>query len=163
MALRTTLRTLWSWVQSDATEATRTAASKFADLDVLWPSGTGSSQADRVLATYSNAIAGGATETIDLASFVDALAATGQSMAEVRAIRFRPSTTAMSLAPGASNGWTGLGADFKVTLPIGTLFELVNATDGRLPITGSSKTIAITNTSGGTAGSYDLEIIGVSA
>lgn len=134
---------------------------KFPDLDLLWASGTNASEADRLITDYGATLTTGSTRSLDLRSIANALGGT-TTFAEVRAIGFRLRDQPLTIGKGGSNGWTGLGASWTLTPPIGTWFFLVNSEDGRLPTGASDKVIDIANASGSTA-TYDLVILGTSA
>lgn len=138
-----------------------TVRAKFPALDLRWPSGTAASQADRLITDYGVTLADGATRNLDLRSIANALGGT-TTFVEVRALGIRLRDKPLTVAKGGSNGWTGLGASWTITPPIGTWILLVNAEDGRLPTTASDKVIDITNNSGDVA-TYDLLLIGTSA
>ena len=86
-------------------------------------------------------------------------------MAEVRAILLfwnTENTTDATLQPGASNGWTGLGATFLATIKAGTYWRLIAGKNGNYPTTASDKVLRIANSSGATA-TYSIAVIGCSA
>lgn len=134
-------------------------------LDTVWDSGTTADKADLVAADFALSIAGSATADLDLDSLDKGPEGSTVSFAEVRAIIIRARSTNgdnVRLEPGASNGWTALGASLQYELPPGSYFRHYCGTDGALPVGASDKVLSIENLDA-SAAIVDITILGVSA
>ncbi len=160
MGLLTTIKTSITWALGLSGDYLGAVRQAFPDLDLRWGSGTGSSQADQPWADIGATLANSATRNLDLRALTGQSGAT-LTMAEVRMIRIT-SDVDLTIAKGASNGWTGLGASFSMLVVGGGTYILVNPTNGKMATGASDKVLDITNSSGGTA-TYSIEVIGVSA
>lgn len=129
--------------------------------DFVWPDGTVLNTADQVYADVGVTLATASTRNLDLRSLVTPLGVS-QQFVEVRLIMIRCRDYALTFANGASNGWTGLGSAWTLTLPAGTWMCLANPLDAKMPTTASDKVIDISNASGSTA-TYDVIIVGTTA
>jgi hypothetical protein len=135
-------------------------------LDILWPYGTSANQFDRFWCDVGRTIASNTNDDLDLNALAAAASPSGAavSLAEVRAILLywrSANTTNATLQPGASNGWTALGASFLKTIKPGTYERMICGVDGAYPVGGSDKVLRIANSTGATA-TYDILIVGTS-
>lgn len=161
MTQRTTIRDYLDVTTTEADDFGVEVRTLFPSLDVLWGSGTGSSQADKRYEDIGVTLTTASTRNLDLRSLTDHRGA-ALSFVEVRGIWVRCRDFALTFAKGAANGWTALGAAWTITPPAGTWMRILNPTDAKLPTTATDKVIDISNASGSTA-TYDLLIVGVSA
>ncbi len=140
---------------------------RFPQLDERWVAGTTEGKANLGWSDYEAEIADGATRNLDLRALTGPLGST-LTMVEVRAIGIfvrnedSPATPELTIAKGASNGFTGLGAAFSVKIKGGTWFWLVCPKDGKISTGASDKVLDISNASGATV-TYSLVVIGTSA
>lgn len=110
-------------------------------------------------AGFNKALSAG-TASIDLTALTGTNGATvNLNGLRVVAIKFKAkgnNTGALTIAKGATNGYTGLGASFSITLPIGgeTVFYGVA---GAAAVSGTLKVFDLTGTG---TDSVDVEIIG---
>lgn len=136
---------------------------------VAFGNGTGLGQANK---TYSEntTLAANGTETIDLNAFGGANDALGEpyDLTAIKGIMIRNTSTdpsaILTVAPGASNGWTALtgstsNAITSVTPNNGEWTNLAPSAAG-LPVSGTSKTLKLTNASGSAALTFELMVIG---
>jgi hypothetical protein len=136
--------------------------SGFPELDLYLGSGTAANQADLFWTDISVSILTATTRNLDLRALTNGPGGAAVDLREIRGIWFRARDFALTLAVGAANGWTALGALFSIVPPAGTWFRVVNPTDGVLPTGAANKVLDLSNASGSTA-TYDLLIIGTSA
>jgi len=129
--------------------------------DFVWPDGTVLNTADQVYADIGVTLATASTRNLDLRSLITPLG-TGQQFVEVRLLMVRCRDRALTFAKGGTNGWSGLGSAWTLTLPAGTWICLANALDASLPTTASDKVIDISNESGSIA-TYDVIVVGTTA
>lgn len=157
MGLVTTIKTAMNAVFTEIGDYAAGVASNMADLDVRWPNGTSTGQANTRYADVTATIADGATTTIDLRSLTNQQ---GQSFlfSEVRAFRFTADGP-VTLSKGGTNGWTGYGSAWQFR--VGTNGYLLYAcpTDGDTSTSSTNKTIDITNNSGASV-TYSFEMVG---
>lgn len=157
MGLVTTIKTAFNAVFTEIGDYAAGVASSMADLDVRWPSGTSTGQANTRWSDVDATIADGATTTIDIRNLTNQQ---GQTFlfSEVRAFRIKASGP-ITIGKGGTNGWTGFGSAWQFR--IGTSGYLIYAcpTDGDTSTGASNKTIDITNGSGASV-TYSLEIVG---
>lgn len=112
---------------------------------------------NRIYST-TGTLAASASVTIDLQSVTDLL---GQSLTLTKIIAIQMSATdsTMKYEPGASNGlsWFLSGTSPAISVRAGGFFLVGDGTFG--VVSGSAKTITITNT-GAVSGTYELALIG---
>lgn len=160
--LRAVIDSVWSFTAGGIVDAGGSRGVAFPPLDVRWASGSSNNEANAAAPLYEQTIATGATDTIDLNS-IAMIFGTTTAFAEVRAIGIyvhnNAATDALTIGKGATNGWTGLGASWTVTLQRGTHLILACPIDGEYAVSGSNKTIDIANSSGATV-TYSVFVIG---
>lgn len=139
----------------------------FPELDLTWGSGTTGSKSDLYWCDAERELASGASEDLDLTALAAAGSPTGAAvnMAEVRALfvyAYSTNTTTLTMDPGASNGWTALGAAWSLDLEAEVKVRLLTPKDGAWPVAADNKVLSFTNSSGAAA-KYGILIVGVSA
>lgn len=162
MGLRTSLKVQFDCKYQSAVDYNATFEATMPGIpDFVWPDGTVVNTADQVYADVGVTLATATTRNLDLRSLITPRGAS-QQFADVRLIMIRCRDYALTFAKGASDGWTGLGSAWTMTLPAGTWFCLSNPTDGAMVTGASNKVIDITNASGSTA-TYDVIVVGTTA
>jgi hypothetical protein len=135
------------------------------ELDEAWTEGTTGSKSDRYWCSIGATVATATDVDIDLTSLASGPGGATVTLAEVRAVFLRNrstnSTTLTIKGSGATNPWVAWGAALML-VPVGATFRMVSPVDASLAVSGGSKVIRITNSSGAT-NTYDILIIGVSA
>lgn len=113
---------------------------------------------NRIYAT-SGTLAASASVTIDLQTATDYL---GQTLAltKVIAVMLAATTTDMQYSPGATNGLTWFlgGTSPTVSVKAGGFFLVGDGS--AFTVSGTAKTITVTNLSSTAAGTYELALIG---
>jgi hypothetical protein len=127
-------------------------------IDIFWPDGTTARSADRY-GVESGTLAAEGTATLDLTAW-NGPRGVDVGIADVRALLIELSAPC-TLAPGASNGWVGLGAAWTVTLQAGK-YRFICGSDPSMPVSGTNKTILLT-AGAGAAVDYQITAIGTSA
>lgn len=139
-------------------------AANFPELDLVWGDGTGDNKINGWWCDLERAVASGANDDLDLTALAAAGSPDGAALnlAEVRAIFIfadDDNTTVLTMQPGASNGWTALGASFSLGLKAQAKYRLLCPDDGAWPTSGTDKVLRIGNASGATA-NYGILILG---
>lgn len=107
----------------------------------------------------SGTLAASASTTIDLQGVTDYLAQS-LTLTKIVAIMVKATTTDMIYSPGASNGLTWFlgGTTPTITIRAGGFFLIGDGS--AFTVSGTAKTIKITNASGSLSGTYELALIG---
>ena len=107
----------------------------------------------------SGTLAASASVTIDLQGVTDYLAQS-LTLTSIIAIMVKATTTDMIYSPGTSNGLTWFlgGTTPTITVRAGGFFLIGDGSAGT--VSGSAKTIKITNASASLSGTYELALIG---
>lgn len=129
-------------------------------------SGTGSNQADRVFSDRRT-LASGANEDLDLSGSLTDPIGGSAVFVKVKAILIKSlaaNTTALTVKPAASNGFTGPfgAATHTLTIQPGGSLALFDPVSGWAVTAGTADLINIANASGASA-NYEIVIIGTSA
>lgn len=119
--------------------------------------GTADGQANRV---YADRDTSGSAQTYDLYDFGGATDGDGAyTLANVKGIFLKnnDSTADLTVTKGDTNGWTGLGTTYTITIAPGGIFQWWNG-DGVTVTDASSHTFKVDPNSG--TGGFDLVVIG---
>lgn len=169
MSHRFSYKTIHEVSDDPAGDAIGKVRDAFPDVDMLWPDGTGSNQADQFFYD-ERTLAGGANEDIDLKALpaMPWSAPSAINMAEIRAIWIRVTDAqpdALEVKPGAANGFLGFLKDASDILVIhqGGEMRLTNPIDGLMPVGASTKVLNFLNSHGSTALNYHILVVGTSA
>ncbi len=128
---------------------------------LIWASGTGADQADKVYAD-SGSLSASAVLTMDFAPGSDDAFGSPATMARIKAVYVQNTGATASISLGGNNSFFGAGL---VLRPGETVMKAVGATDatGWAVAAGSTDVLSITNQSGAAAASYRVIVVGASA
>lgn len=136
----------------------------FPELDLVWGDGTTADKINGWWCDTERSVNASSNDDLDLTSLPAAGSPDGAALtlAEVRAIFIfadDDNVSMLTMQPGASNGWTALGASLQLQVEAGAKHRLLCGKDGAWPISGTDKVLRIANGSGGTA-NYGILILG---
>lgn len=108
---------------------------------------TSATTPDVTKAAYQTVTLSGGAATIDLTSLLLNASAVTLDGTQPRGVHLKNTGAAsMTIAKGASNGYTGFGASFSVTLPPNAGFLMEWGTDNATAVSSTVKTLDITGT-----------------
>ena len=165
MAVRTDIKNFLNASQTGSGDYSGHVRADF-EIAEVWESGTGANQAAR-LYYDERTLAASTGEDLDLTTITDAYGV-ALGLTEVRALCIQAAAAngaAIEVKPSSSNGWTALLKDASdiLQIPAGCSAQFILGPDGSAPVSGSSKSLNISNTSGSDSGTYTLLILGASA
>ena len=125
-------------------------------------SGTGANQANRCWHD-ARTLGNGANETIDLRAVGGAVDGVGQTLTLTRLVALiiynTHATTAITVEPGASDGWTSAFAGVEKIKPGGIHVYVAPGAAGYV-ISNTVKNIKVTNLEAGAGATFDIIIVG---